>query len=867
MNLTQTVKGGVDKVRTYWRTPPKGRYMNYREIAAYSGGGIGAYMIITLGNACLLAMGNTLISSTLGVGPTDMYFLYIVAVLVNIPFTGIRAAIIDNTRNKAGKYRPYIVRMAIPSAIICNLIVWFPYDKLHLIVGEGEVFGREKDYVAKCAIILVLNILLNFIYYFFYDGYENLIHVLSPNTQERTDVASIKSVVYSFAPTIVNLFTPVIAQNLFHTNTTDIRVYRFLYPILAVGGILLCIIVYKYTEEKIVQARTHVVQIKFTDALRAVAKNKYFWIISLAGWIGFLESAYANILNWLYNYGGACSGNVYGLVVTLYGNASLWGMIAAPFCIRKWGKKAVLVVTNIMNVCFILMMLPFTKEINNLTIWLVMGCLYLNALMGSFAHILNPAIQADIRDYQQYQTGERIDGMFSAVATIGTIITLGTSAVLPVIYERGGITEAKAKVVTANPEVLNRVLGDGKTVGQILAEQLEKGQNNYANPYSALYDLDIFLPLIHALIIIAAVGAFMNVIPFFWYDFDEIKQKSIIRVLKVRALFEDFGNGIINDGQLVEGVDIIRNAREMADKTPKFTNKKDYKSIKDKAERKKAMELDEEIIISKFVCDELDKFSTDAFKYQLKVQQEIYNIGLNGLKLMDLDKINEELEAAKAMPKSTKEEKELRKFTLEVARNKKSACKALNKYFANQELVQPDFAELERIFDAEDECNAKLKELYLALKDAKKAKDGTAKSIKADIKAYEAKKKEIHNASKIEMDRHAYFARAAKPYLDAEKLVKQEENYKHLDDISKLYEESKARYEQAMAEAEEKARREKEEADAYAAQLKAEKAAMKAGTMLTNKEKVKKIQIYLFLRNSGQITQEEYQEKVNNLFK
>lgn len=835
MSLSQTVKNGVDKVKTYWKTPPKGRYMNFREIAAYSGGGIGAYMVITLGNACLLSMGNTLISSTLGVGPTDMYLLYVIAILINIPFTGLRATIIDNTRNKAGKYRPYIVTMAIPTAIICNLIVWFPYDKLSLIVGDGMVFGREKDYVAKCAIILVLNILLNFIYYFFYDGYENLIHVLSPNTQERADVASIKSVVYSFAPTIVNLFTPIIARNLFGTNTTDIRVYRFLYPILGVLGILLCIIVYKYTEEKIVQARTHVVQIKFTDALRAVAKNKYFWIISLAGWIGFLESAYANILNWLYNYGGACNGNVYGLVVTLYGNASLWGMIAAPFCIRKWGKKAVLVVTNLMNVVFILMMLPFTQEINNLTIWLVMGCLYLNALMGSFAHILNPTIQADIRDYQQYQTGERIDGMFSAVATIGTIITLGTSAVLPVIYEKGGITAEMAKKVTSDPEVLNRVLGDGKTVGQILAEQMEAGQNNYINPNSALYDLNVFLPLIHALIIIAAVGAAMNVIPFFWYDFNERKQKSVIRVLKVRALFEDYGNGITNDASLVEGIDIIRNAREMADKEPK-TLEKAYKSIKDKVEKKAAkkayqadFEYNEEIEISKFVCDELDKFGTDTFKYQLNVQQGIYSAGLQGLKLLDAGEIEAELNAAKAMPKGTKEEKDIRKFAIEVARNKKSACKALKKYFADEELVQPDFAELEKIFDTEDACDEKLKALYLELKDAKKAKDkATVKSLKADIKAYEAKKADAKKAAKSEMDKHAYFARAAKPYLDAEKLVKQEENYKHFEDIAAMYEESKARKEQAEAEAEAKALKEKQEAEAYAAQLKAEKAAKKA---------------------------------------
>ena len=478
MSLVEKAKAGLSNVRTYWKTPPLGRYMPFREIAAYAGGGIGAYFVITLGTACILGTGNTLISSTLGVDATDMYIMYVIAVLVNIPLTGIRANIIDNTRNKAGKYRPYIVSMAIPTAIICVLMVWFPYDKLGALVGEGMWFGETRAYVAKCALILIFDLILHFFYYFFYDGYENLIHVLSPNTQERADASAVKSIVYSLAPSIVSLLTPIIAQNIFQTNTTDVRVYRFLYPILGVVGILLCIVVYKYTEEKIVQARTHVIQIKFSDALREVAKNKYFWIISLASWIGFLESAYANILFWLYNYGGACSGNVYSIIITVYGNASLWGMLLAPFCIRRWGKKAVLVATNIFNILFILMMLPITTEISGETIWLVMGCLYLNAFMGAFMHILNPAIQADIRDYQQYRTSERIDGMFSAVSTIGSVIALVTSSVLPIIYERGGINKETAAVVTSNPAVLNRMLGDGKNVGQILSEQLANGQDN-----------------------------------------------------------------------------------------------------------------------------------------------------------------------------------------------------------------------------------------------------------------------------------------------------------------------------------------------------------------------------------------------------
>ncbi len=836
MNLKNQAFDLIDKVKTYWKTPMKGRHMTFREIAAYSGGGIGAYMIITLGTACLLAANNVLLSSVLGVAPMDMYIMYVIAVLANVPLTGIRANIIDNTRNKAGKYRPYIVTMAVPTAIICTTMVWFPYTKLEDWFS-GEIFGNSTAYVVKCAIIMILNLLLHFFYYFFYDAYENLIHVLSPNSQERVDVASIKSVVYSFAPSIVNLLTPIIAENVFDTNTTDIRVYRLLYPILSVLGILLCIIVYKYTEEKIVQAKTHVVRIRFLDALKAVAKNKYFWIISLAGWLGFLETSYGNILSWLYNYGGACSGNVNGLVVTIYGNAALWGMLFAPFCIRKWGKKAVLVVTNFLNVAFILAMLPFINEITDATIWFVLACLFMNHLMSSFGYILNPSIQADIRDYQQYKTGERIDGMFSAVATLGTVVTLVTSSVLPWIYKKGGLTEANAKLVTSNPSILNRVLGDGETVGEILAAQLKNGQNNYINSYSALYDLDVLLPLIKVLVIVAAVGAFLNVVPYFWYDFNEKKQKSVIRVLKVRAMFEDYANGVLNDRELVDTIDIIRNARINAKESPKTLDKKSYRTLKNKQERnlakkayKEAAQFNEEIEISKFVCAELDKFSNPLYKGQIENWQRVYSAGLSGLLEMSDSDIAAEIAAAKSMPRLTAEEKEARSAAIDLAKNKKSALSAIKKFYSQGEAFEkPDYSVLEGYYAAEDDCDRKIKSLYQQLSLEKKNRTDDASVIKGKISELEARKKELHALQKAEESVISNFARAAKPYIDAETNLKQMENYTRFDEIAAQYDDAKQRAEEAERLAEiAKGEQEREEKE-YAARIKAEKKNKKKG--------------------------------------
>jgi len=111
-----------------------------------------------------------------------MYVLYIIATLANLPLTAIRANMIDNTRNKAGKYRPYLLSMGIPTALIALGYVYFPYDSLYKWFPM-QLFGYDGGYVIKCAVVLIFNLLLLFFYNFFHDAYNNLVYVLSPNTQ------------------------------------------------------------------------------------------------------------------------------------------------------------------------------------------------------------------------------------------------------------------------------------------------------------------------------------------------------------------------------------------------------------------------------------------------------------------------------------------------------------------------------------------------------------------------------------------------------------------------------------------------------------------------------------------------------------
>ena len=771
--MNEKVQTLINNVRYNWKEPAKGRYMPYKEIAAYAFGGIGAYFIIQLGSTLIVSTTNIIVSTAIGVGPAHTYIIYLLATLLNIPLTGIRANMVDNTRGKGGKYRPYLLSMGIPTSIIALIYVWFPYQQMYHMF-PGKALGYEKGYLIKLAVVFLCNLALHFFFNFFRDAYENLIHVLSPNTQERTDVLAVKAVVYSLAPSIMNILNPVIANYFAQSDQTNIIVYRITYPIYAVLGIGLTIVVYANTQEKIVQAKTHTIQIRFIDALKEVAKNKYFWIISLAGWLGFLEMSYTNILLYNQSYGHTASGNQYALAWTLIGNASLWGMLFAPFFIKRFGKKKVLITVNMMNVVCILLMI-----LNVRSFWWLVICIWLNYLFSSLEQITTPAIQADIRDFQQYKSGERIDGMFAAVATIGSVVTLATSAVLPAIQEKFGIYE-----------------GNGfEKPFDIL--DIEKGQPDL------LYR---FLP---ALIIMAAVGAFLNVVPYFFYDFDEKKQKSVIRVLQVRALFEDYANGALKNSQLVEAIDLVNNAREMAVAEPKAVNKSMYASAP-KAQRKEAkkaykqaVEFNENIDISKFVCKELDKFDSELGRHKLEVYREIQAKGLDFINGINLESVRAEVKEAKALPKNTEEQKEFRSFRIEFAKSKLSAKRAYDKYYGSvNAFVKPDMNALTALFDKEDELDK-------AIFDASKEKD------KATAKELVAKKKQVQKEAKSLMDEFAKFNRAAKPYNDAEKLIAQSENYSRFDEIAAKYDEAKAaaEAEEAEAEAKAKAREEAEKAE------------------------------------------------------
>ncbi len=790
-------------IKTYWKSPPLGNYMPIKEIAALAGGGMGIRFITQCVSSVLLSATNVFVGNTIGIEPMNLYYIYLIAVVISFPLTMLRAYIVDNTRNKKGKYRPYLISMGIPTVLLSIGYFWMPYEKM-------------ESQVTKCVVVLLFNIGFQFFYNFLYEAYYNYVVVLSPNTQERANVSSIKAVVESFGPSVTGIIIPLFAKNFIGTgNLNDIRIYRYIWVPILILGLFLSIIVYANTQERIIQAKTHVVQIKFMDALREVTKNKYFWITSLAGWLGFLEGACFNILNWLYSYQHACTAGQYALITTVYGNASLWGMLLAPISIKKIGKGKTLLLINTLNIVFIGAIYPIVKYADmSIMIWLVLICLWMNALVGAFGHILSPSINGDIRDYQQYVSGERIDGMFAAVGLIGSVVTMATSSVLPAIYEKVGFNEQKLQ------ELLPLIIAQ------------EGPLDDPTNVYNVLYHKETFIAIFGVLIAASVIGAAMNVIPYFFYDLTEVKQQGIIKVLKIRALFEDYGNGILKDSDLVETIDIIKKAKELENAQPKDIKayKLAIKQAKDKASKKgtkkeynDAKQYNVDIEISKMVLEEMARFDTTFGKIQLDQARKTASLGYDAIYNFDRN----DLANAKALPTGTPEEKEFRKNAVSVAKDFADAQKVAKKNF-NNDIVEFDSSIFDKLFNREDEISAKIEEAYTRLYKANDEKDKDAIArIKAEIKELKKKRSAIEKEIKNATTDNSLYTRAARPVIKAKKLLIQAENYTKLEEIEGLYEEAKARHEQAIEDARLEEERVEAEKKAHAEKIRAEKAAKK----------------------------------------
>ena len=681
------VKNTVSTVKEYWTTPPKGNYVPYKEVASLSGAGFGVHWFTTLSSVISLDASSFLVGASIGLKPTDLYIMLTIANIVGIPLGVFRSWYYDNHHLKGGKFLPFIKLSGLPILLISTIFVWLPFENM--------------QYITKAVVVWLMYMLLNVFLSFYTESYNYFQQIFTPDSQERANVMSISQIIYSMAPTISQALIPFVADKTWGLD--NIMTYRVIYPIFSVIGFIMCTIFFSKVKERLILPKKQPEPVRMLDALREVAKNKYFWITQAAAWVVFLESGYGFVFarTFMYAFDGKYAG-LMGIANTIIGNASLWAMILCPFAIKAIGKRNILIISNAVNMVF-LMILYFVYQ----NIWLMCILWYINNFISTFWNIIQHNISADMRDYHQWKTGVRVDGLFGPLGLIGTFIGFFTGAFYPRLYEYMGLKE----------------------------------------DHSVLYDDVLRNNLFEVLIICSIIGAFLNLLPFFFYDLTENKHKAYVGVLKIRAMFENYSIGLLEDEELIDVMAIINEARESLGREKINIEKKDSREIK-----KQIKEINLAIERAPIIMQDLNKFTTKAGKERLCRAQE----DASREELYLYDNIAEEMKAAKTLPKKTEEEKEIRTDALNNLRAKKRAAALIKKY-GKENIILPPESKKEEILARESSS------FFDSLK------------IRKDLKAY--------------MKKVSVYKEATKPYTEAKNLLLQAEYYTHFEEIEERYNE------------------------------------------------------------------------------
>lgn len=629
--IVSKIKTFAGSVREYWHEPAKGNYIPYKEVASLSGAGFGVYWTILLASTIGLDASNFLVGASIGLKPMDLYVMLIVANIVGIPLGIFRGWYYDNHNLKGGKFLPFIRKTGLPIVLITTAFVWLPYENM--------------QYITKAVVVWFMYMLLNVFLCFYNESYTYFQQIITPNAQERANVMSISQVIYSLAPTITGLIIPLVAGLTWGLN--NIWTYRIIYPFFTVAGLIIGTIFFRKVKERLILPKKKPEPVRMLDAIREVAKNKYYWIIQAAAWVVFLESGYGVVLGWsfVYSHGGEYQASL-GLANTIIGNAALWSMLLCPLAIKWMGKRNLLITANAINIV-ILIILYFTYQ--NLIVICVLW--YINTFINTFWNIVQHNISADMRDYHQWKTGVRVDGLFGPLGIIGTFIGFFTGMVYPAIYEKMGLLD----------------------------------------DYDVLYNDAVRNNLFEVLIICSAFGALLNLIPFCFYDLTENKHRAYVDVLKIRAMFENHALGVLEKEELEDGMEIIIQAKHLFGKEKVPVDK-----TADKELRKEAKETNLAIERASIIMEDLNKFVTEAGKARIAQAEEDFSRGA----VYFYENIRDDLKAAKKLPKNTKEEKEIRSDAIKNARIKKESATLIRKYGIDN-INPPDETVKEEIINRE----------------------------------------------------------------------------------------------------------------------------------------------------------------------
>lgn len=410
----------------------KQKYMNFKEIAAYSLGLFGFQAIVGLLNSYQAEFDG----SILGANVSVVAILILIAKIVSAVADPIVGNMIDRSKSKKGKFKSMILYSIAPLLIMTAVVfLKVPFK------GVGLYIWIFVTYLIWSIAMTMGDV-----------PSQGIASVLTPNPTERTNVVSIsntfKQVGFSACVVIVPivcLIVPGGSQVFGFEGDTDTPMIANEYLgtaiLTAVLGCILFALIPMLNKERVTNVSSE--KTTFKDMMNALKNNKPFMLVIISYFLGFgrqmamgIQVQAATVI-----LGSQNLVAVLGIVTAV---GSMISMALCPLLIKKMNEKNAYILLSVYG--FVVSILSFIvghfwfKDPSNMVLTVLFyASLFLIGLQFGAVTLMPMIMTADAVDYYEYETGKRMEGACYSILTltIKVCLALGTAVGLIFVQASG----------------------------------------------------------------------------------------------------------------------------------------------------------------------------------------------------------------------------------------------------------------------------------------------------------------------------------------------------------------------------------------------------------------------------------------------
>jgi len=309
----------------------------------------------------------------------------------------LMGSLVDKTRTKWGKMRPYLLIAPIPLAIITTMLFIAP----------------DISYTGRVVYMCVTYILWDAFYTISDVPYWSLVTVLSPKREERTKLVNFARIatgagvvipilmISGLAMLKENALLPIIAKN-------DQRIYLFTAICASIGCVVLLPLGFFGTKERIAQSPKAP---SFKESFQFLFRNKPLMLVTLSSLLAFPRVLQTGAAVYVANY--ILGGNQW---VTVLAAPTLLGMLVASTFVPKLVKKLGLVKAHIYANLFSVLPLCALYFIDPHNIALMLLLMSISGIAGGVLHITPVLLIADCVDYAEWKYAQRSEGVSFSIS-------------------------------------------------------------------------------------------------------------------------------------------------------------------------------------------------------------------------------------------------------------------------------------------------------------------------------------------------------------------------------------------------------------------------------------------------------------------